>query len=98
MEGRRHRLEVPRSRVVLGRLCTGKHKLLDSCEQCSEIKCPKLVTKYQNDSKAEFTGCPSETEFDSDSAEGSLKAKDEISASSVTYSGKNSQQPMPMAG
>ena len=28
------------------------------------------LQKYQNDSKAEFTGCPSETESDTDSAEG----------------------------
>ena len=56
--------------------------ILDSFEQASEIKCPRLVTKYQNDSKAEFTGSPSETESDSDSAGGT------ISASSVIYSGK----------
>ena len=37
--------------------------ILDSFEQGSEIMCPKLVTKYQNDSKAEFTGSPSETEW-----------------------------------
>ena len=43
---------------------------MDSFEQASEIKCPKLVTKYQSDSKAEFTGSPSETESDSDSTEG----------------------------
>ena len=41
---------------------------MDSFEQASEIKCPKLVIKYQNDSKVEFTGSPSETESDSDSA------------------------------
>ena len=38
--------------------------------------------KYQNDSKAECTGCLSETE--SDSAEGS-ESEDEESASSVIY-------------
>ena len=81
MEGCRCRLkEVPRSRVVLGYLSTEKCKLLDSFEQASEMKCGKLVTKYQNDSKAEFTGCPSETESDSDSAKGT-ECKDEGSAS-----------------
>ena len=59
---------------------------MDSFEQASEIKCPKLVTKYQNDSKAEFTGSPSETE--SDSAEGT-EGEDKVSASSVIYSSKN---------
>ena len=34
---------------------------MDSFEQASEIKSPKLVIKYQNDSKDEFTGSPSET-------------------------------------
>ena len=63
--------------------------ILDSCEQASEIKCPKLVTKYQNDSKAEFTGSPSETESDSDSAGGS-EGEDKISASSFIYSNKSS--------
>ena len=47
---------------------------MDSFEQASEIKFPKLVTKYQNDSKAEFTGSPSKTESDSDSTKG-LKVK-----------------------
>ena len=60
---------------------------MDSFEQASEIKCPKLVTKYQNDSKAEFTGSPSETESDSDSTRGT-EGEDKISASSVMYSGK----------
>ena len=55
----------------------------------SEIKCPKLVTKYQNDSKAEFTGSPPEAESDFDSA-GGTKGEDEISASSVIHSGKSS--------
>ena len=55
---------------------------MDSFEQGSEIKCPKLVTKYQNDSKAEFTGSSSETESDSDSA-GEIEGEDKISASSV---------------
>ena len=63
--------------------------ILDSFEQGSEIKCPKLVTKYQNDSKAEFTGSPSETESDSDSA-GEIEGEDKISASSVIYSSKSS--------
>ena len=58
-----------------------------SFEQGSEIKCPKLVTKYQNDSKAEFTGSPSETESDSDSTEGT-ESGDKVSASSVIYSSK----------
>ena len=49
--------------------------------------------KYQNDSKAEFTGCPSETESDSDSAEGT-ESEDEVSASSIIYSSRNSWQPM----
>ena len=53
--------------------------------QASKIKCPKLVTKYWNDLKAEFTGSPSETESDSDSAEG-IEAEDKVSASSVVYS------------
>ena len=44
--------------------------------------------KYQNDSKAEFTGSPSETEANSDSAEGT-EGEDKISASSVIYSGKS---------
>ena len=52
-------------------------------------KCPKLVTKYQNDSKAEFTGSPSETESDSDSA-GGTEGEDKTSASSVIYSSKSS--------
>ena len=43
--------------------------------------------KYQKDSKAEFTGCPSKTESGSDSAEGT-ESKDEVSASSVIYSSK----------
>ena len=49
----------------------------------------KLVTKYQNDSKAEFTGSPSETESDPDSA-GGTEGEDKISASSVIYSSKGS--------
>ena len=61
---------------------------LDSFEQASEIKCPKLVTKYQNDSKAGFTGSPSETESDSDSTE-LTESEDKVSASSVIYSSKN---------
>ena len=76
--------KVLRLRVVLGRLCTGKCKLLDSFEQALEMKCPKLVRKYQNDSKAEVTCCPSETESDSDSAEGT-EGEDKVSASSVIY-------------
>ena len=60
---------------------------MDSFEEGSEIKCPKLVTKYQNDSKAEFTGSPFETESDSDSA-GEIKGEDKISASSVIYLSK----------
>ena len=51
-------------------------------------KCPKHVTKYQNDSKAEFTGSPSETASDSDSSEGT-EGEDKVSASSVIYSSKN---------
>ena len=62
--------------------------ILDSFQQASEIKSPKLVTKYQNDSKAEFTGSPSETESDSDSTEGT-ESEDKVSASSVIYSNKN---------
>ena len=46
------------------------------------------ITKYQNDSKAEFTGSPSETESDSDSA-GEIEGEDKISASSVIYSSKS---------
>ena len=67
--------------------------ILDSFEQASEIKSPKLVTKYQNDSKAEFTGSPSETESDPESTEGT-ESEDKVSASSVIYSSKNHQQPM----
>ena len=63
--------------------------LLNSFEQALEIKCPKLATKYQNDSKADFTGSPSETESDSDSA-GGTKGENKISVSSVIYSGKSS--------
>ena len=64
---------------------------MDSFEQASEIKCPKLITNYQNDSEAEFTGSPSETESDSDSAEGTkYQPEDKVSASSVIYSGKSS--------
>ena len=63
--------------------------MLDSFEQASEIKCPKLVTKYQNDSKAEFTGSPSETESDPDIA-GEIEGEDKISAISVIYSSKSS--------
>ena len=66
---------------------------MDSFEQGSEINCPKLVTKYQNDSKGEFTGSPSETESESDSA-GGIEGEDKISASSVIYSSKSSWQPM----
>ena len=62
--------------------------ILDSFEQASEIKCPKLVTKYQNDSKAEFTGSPTETESGSDSA-GGTNGEGKISASSVILSGKS---------
>ena len=66
---------------------------LDSFRQASEIKCPKLVTKKcQNVSKAEFTCCPSKTESDSASAEGT-EGEDEVLAGSVIYSSKNSQQP-----
>ena len=57
---------------------------MDSFEQASEIKCPKLVKKYQNDSKAEFTGSPSEIKSDSDSAEG-IEGEDKVSASSVIH-------------
>ena len=49
--------------------------------------CPKLVTNYQNDSKAEFTGSPSETKSDSDSTEGT-EGEDKVSASSLIYSSK----------
>ena len=56
--------------------------ILDSFEQVSEIMCSKLVTKYQNDSKAEFTGSPSETGSDSDSTE-ETEGEDKLSASSV---------------
>ena len=63
--------------------------ILDSFEQDSEIKCPKFVTKYQNDSKGEFTDSPSETESGSDSA-GGAEGEDKISASSVIYSSKSS--------
>ena len=62
--------------------------ILDSFEQASEIKCPKLVTKYQNDSKAEFTDSPSETDSDSDSIE-RTEDEDKVSANSVIYSGKS---------
>ena len=45
MEGRQYCLQkVLTLRVVLGHLCTGKRKLLDSFEQASEIKCPMLFT------------------------------------------------------
>ena len=53
---------------------------------------PSLSQKYQNDSKAEFTGRPSETESDSDSAEGT-EGEDKVPASSVIYSSKSSWQP-----
>ena len=66
---------------------------MDSFEQGSEIKSPKLFTKYQNDSKAEFTGSPSETESDSDSAE-EIECEDKISARSVIYSSESSQKPI----
>ena len=59
--------------------------ILDSFEKA---KSPKLVTKYQNDSKAELTGSPSETESDSDSTKGT-ESEDKVSASSVIYSSKN---------
>ena len=62
---------------------------MDSFEQGSEIKYPKLVTKYQNDSTAKFTGSPSETESDSDIA-GEIEGEDKISASAVIYSSKSS--------
>ena len=42
---------------------------------------------------AEFTGCPSETESDSESAEGT-EGEDKVSASSVIYPSRNSSQPM----
>ena len=48
-----------------------------------------MSKKYQNDSKDEFTGSPSETEFDSDSTEGT-EGEDKVSASSIIYSSKNS--------
>ena len=62
--------------------------ILDSFEKASEIKSPKLVTKYQNDSKAELTGSPSETESDSDSTK-CTESEDKVSVSSVIYSSKN---------
>ena len=43
--------------------------------------------KYWNDSKAEFTDSPSETESDSDSTEGT-ESEDGVSASSVIYLNK----------
>ena len=44
--------------------------ILDSFGHASDIKCPKPVTKdTKMFKKTEFTGCPSETESDSDSAE-----------------------------
>ena len=53
----------------------------------------KLCIEFeQNDSKAEFTGRPSETESDSDSAEGT-EGEDKVPASSVIYSSKSSWQP-----
>ena len=61
---------------------------MDSFEKASEIKSPKLVTKYQNNSKAEFAGSPSEKESDSDSTEGT-ESEDKVSASSVIYLSKN---------
>ena len=67
--------------------------ILDSFEQASEIKCPKLVEKYQNDSRAVFTGSPSETESDSDSTE-MTEGEGKISVSSVIYSSRNHYQPM----
>ena len=51
--------------------------ILDSFEQASEIKCPKLVTKHQNDSNAEFIGSPSETESDSDNV-GWTRSEDKV--------------------
>ena len=51
-----------------------------------------MSQKYQNDSKAEFTGRPSETGSDSDSAEGT-EGEDTVPASSVIYSSKSSWQP-----
>ena len=50
---------------------------------------PSLSQKYHNDSKAEFTGSPSETESDSDSAE-ETDGEDKVSVSSVIYSIKSS--------
>ena len=52
-------------------------------------KVSQACQKYQNDSKAEFTGSPSETESDSVSA-GGTEGEDKISASSVIYSSKSS--------
>ena len=67
---------------------------LNSFGQASDIKCPKLITKNTRMfSKVEFTDRSSETESDSDSAEGT-DGEDEVSASSVIYSSKNSQQPV----
>ena len=57
----------------------------------------KYTKKYQIDSEVEFNGCHSQTESDSDSAEGT-EGEDEVSASSVIYSSKNSYQQLPMAG
>ena len=68
------------------RICNTRESY--SFEQASEIKCPKLVTKFQNDSKTEFTGSPFETESGSDSTEGT-EGEDKVSASSVNYSSKN---------
>ena len=69
--------------------------ILDSFGQASEIKCPKLVTKNTRTFQKLSLLAVYLTESDSDSAEGT-EGEDEVSASSVIYSTKNSQQPMPM--
>ena len=51
-----------------------------------------MSQKYQNGSKAEFTGSPTEIESDFGSAE-RTEGEDKVPASSVLYSSKSSWQP-----
>ena len=71
------------------RICSTHESYWTVLNKLREIKWPKLVTKYQNDLKAKFTGSPSQTELDSDSAE-ETEGEDKVSASSVISSSNSS--------
>ena len=67
------------------RICSTRESYWAALNKLWKYSVPSLSQKYQNDSNAEFTGSPSETESDSDSAEGT-EGEDKVSACSVIYS------------